>query len=143
MTTKIIPLDLYKRGIIVFVGTNEELESYFAKDMTALNNIRESLLDFDEYTEAMTISLDTDVLIFAHEPIDTPTLVHELLHAVNVLMQIISAQHIENDEPYAYLLEYLFREATSSDVVSQPRSSEDSSKHSQASRNAHSRRRVA
>lgn len=101
---KIFPVDIFKRGVLVFHGTRDQFKAYVERE--------EIPLEFDEEGEeimdksnAVTFRMDEDVIIFSErEWIDEGVLIHEILHASK---QILRKCDIEDEEALAYLLEYL------------------------------------
>ena len=109
MKSKVIALDIFKRGVLVFVGTKQELINSI--DIDLQEQIKDSLDDYDNNTIAMTIETDTDAIIFCEQPITVETLLHECVHAARIILEKINAYPTDNDEVYAYLVEYLFKQA--------------------------------
>lgn len=112
MTEKIIPIDIYNRGVAFMQGTENEMSSRLAElGAYELAHIV-SAEDWGK-TKAITLCDNSDVFVVSVEPMDFPTLCHELTHVVFRIFQIIGADSPINEETYACLYEYLFREVTS------------------------------
>lgn len=105
----IIPLDIYKRGVLVFIGSNEELMAYIGKkDAGNLLGVTQ-FLDDDPTTLAQTIKTPTDAIIHARKmPSSILTFVHEADHAAFGIMQIVGIDP-HDEEAHAYMQEYILK----------------------------------
>lgn len=115
---KYIYIDIYRIDVLVFIGSKEELFKFLKKSKTekSLDEIRTILNE--ERTDGMntvaqTLNIQGSVLIFSEKPITRKTLVHECAHATRIILENIGAYPSDNDEPYAYLIEYLYDKAES------------------------------
>lgn len=114
MKTQIINLDIYRRSVVILsdccIG---EVEKWLAEHDNAdfiptLNSV-----DWDS-TKAVTITDDLDIYIISLDPLDLPTLCHELSHAALRVLKIVGIDPINAEESYTYLFEHLITQATSS-----------------------------
>lgn len=112
MKEQIIPVDLYRRGVAVLQGAEEELEKWLCEhDAKSLCSL---VTDTNwDNTKAITFDDDSDIYICAVEPMELTTLCHELSHATLRILKIVGIDPIEAEEAYAYLFEYLLEQATS------------------------------
>lgn len=105
---RIVPIDLLHRGVMIFIGSLDSLrailaEQDFSQDERehAINTIK----DLGTNSAAVTTILGGDVVIYAPQMISTQVLVHEIVHAVALLMRLTG---IDDEEFRAYTTEYLF-----------------------------------
>ena len=129
MTEQIINIDIYRRSVVILQGTESELEDWFIEhdEKLLLSTILQT--DWDN-TLAITFDDDSDVYICSVNPMKQNTLCHELSHATLKILRIVGIDPIEAEEAYAYLFEYLFSQATSSQSSgSLSQSCEDESRH--------------
>ena len=114
---KIIKVDIYRTAVLIFIGSQEELTNFLKGRIKkeAIDEVREIIKSgygTDERpTKALTMCIEGSALIFAKSPIDLDILVHECAHATRITLENIGAYPSDNDEPYAYLMEYLFSQA--------------------------------
>lgn len=118
---KTFPVDLYKRGVLVFIGSREQLRSYIEREGIEIewDDEADEILD---KSSAVTFRLKADIIIYAEHVPDEGVIVHEILHATKHLLRIVE---VNDEEAEAYLLEYLydeimpwFRSVTSGDARS-------------------------
>lgn len=112
MKEQIISVDLYKRGVAILQGAEEELEKWFSEHNAKHLYSAVSDTDWDN-TKAITFDDDSDIYICAVEPMELTTLCHELSHATLRILKIVGIDPIDAEEAYAYLFEYLLEQATS------------------------------
>ena len=116
MKELIIPVDLYRRGVAILQGSEDELEKWFCKHN--VKNLYSYVTETDwEISKAITFDDGSDIFICSVEPMKLTTLCHELSHATLKILKIVGIDPIEAEEAYAYLFEYLLDKATSSDGV--------------------------
>ena len=120
---KYIPCDIYKRGITVFVGTLCEMKSWVSKNYTDDDekdfvDMVMSLRDGDHTAASFSYnSADGEGIVLIPRIPNTPKehamLSHELLHAAFHLLGFcrVEFSYGGSNEPYAYLLEHLTRNA--------------------------------
>ena len=118
MRKKIIKIDIYNQGVLVFVGRQKELRKYLKRrDRTdCLVGEFDSILHERTHNgkvtfDACTLVLSAGIVLFLENTIDRSTLVHECVHIARIILENIGAYPSDNDEPYAHLVEYLYREA--------------------------------
>lgn len=111
MKEQIISVDLYKRGVAILQGAEEELEKWFSEHNVKYLYSAVSDTDWDS-TKAITFDDDVDIYICSVEPMELTTLCHELSHATLRVLKIVGIDPIEAEEAYAYLFEYLLDKAT-------------------------------
>lgn len=102
---KTIPIDLYKRGVQVFYGTDKQFRSYAKRE-----GFEVDWAEYEAYgdkTGGMTIRLPLDVVIVLFESASEGVVVHELGHAAKHILRIVE---VEDEEAEMYLLEYLYNE---------------------------------
>ena len=114
--------------IKIYIGIGETTEQFDETSITATSSdfIQENIRKRDElsgFTAMVNIHneeehLDTGVYIHIHKDILEPesidlynsTIVHEAYHACNIIYKHIEATpDVDNDEPFAYLLSYVYR----------------------------------
>lgn len=124
---KYIYCDVYRRGVLVFIGSCEDLcdtaKDLYEDDKQLINTLHESCNDeiykstdvagrcYD--SEAGSIIVHLQTFSFDFNPLQIGTLSHELLHAAFLLLDFIGIEYKYggNNEAYTYLHEYLLREA--------------------------------
>lgn len=100
---KTFPVDLYKRGVMVFLGTREAVKRFITEEYDDVwDDESEEILD---RTSAVTFRLSSDALIFSSKPITDGVMVHEIGHAAKHLLRIVG---VEDEEAECYLIEYLY-----------------------------------
>ena len=103
----IIPIDIYRRGVLVFFGSNEELMNFIKKNAPSDLIGVTTCLDDDETTVAHTIGTSTDAIIHAiKKPSSILTLIHEADHAAFRIMKIVGVE-TSDEEAHAYLQEFI------------------------------------
>lgn len=110
--SKIIPIDLYRRGVFIFIGEKDD----FFKDKNAkrflTDEVRQTLDDIDfSKTAAVTLRTGTDAIIYAPSKPYEDEFVHELSHATFYILKLVDIDPTICEEAYAYLLEYLYYKA--------------------------------
>lgn len=98
---KIFPVELFKRGVMVFFGSRENVKRFVTEDYG------DAWADESEWdvTSAYTFRLSADALIFAEKPINEGILVHEIVHATRHLLRLVD---VDDEETECYLVEYLY-----------------------------------
>lgn len=105
--SKIIPIDLYKRGVMIFFGSKEDLYKKAGAIITP--DIRQSLEECDfNHTQAVTIRTETDAIIYAPQRPYDEIIAHEICHATFQILRIVDIDPTECEEAYTYLFEYLY-----------------------------------
>lgn len=102
---KIKHCELYDFSFYYFIGLKfEDFASYAAENFGILyDGPAQGLVEF--------LAEDKAIVIYT-ETIDKGLLVHESVHAANVLFKEIGhALDLDNDEPQAYLVEWIFNNA--------------------------------
>lgn len=112
MKEQIIPIDLYRRGVVILQGSEEELEKWLREHDAKQLGLAVTNTDWDN-TKAITFDDDSDIYVCSVEPMELTTLCHELSHATLRILKIVGIDPIEAEEAYAYLFEYLLDAATS------------------------------
>ena len=106
--SKTFPLDIFKHGIKVVIGSRDYLLAVAKKD---------GFLDFVERNigepfRMITFQLPTGDAMIYSETFDSGTeddevMRHEILHAVSHILRNVGIEHTaETEETYAYTLEY-------------------------------------
>lgn len=115
MKEQIIPIDLYKRGVVILQGSEEELEKWLREHDA--KHLASAVTDTDwDNTIAITLSDNRDVYVVSIEAMELTTLCHELSHATLKVLKIVGIDPIEAEEAYTYLFEYLLSQVTASGV---------------------------
>lgn len=115
--TKEFPLDIYKHGVRVVVGTFDEAVDVLHKD--GFKGDFDEEREMAERSAGLAIELCTgDVAVWLREPPKDKdgmaTLAHEVFHAVSFMLRGIGLEHTsDTEEAYAYAFEYLFRNVIS------------------------------
>jgi len=107
-------ISIYQKTLFVAEnGTKENIEENFVDENGKALRIPQSISDS---ADALTISPVMDkvtkeigVLVWLKDGASLQTIVHESVHAATGLFQMICADvDVENDEPFAYLVAFLF-----------------------------------
>lgn len=111
--SKIIPIDLYARGVIICIGTKDFCVRQLRRKKVSEEYIKEvAEYDMGEVpATAVTFRIGGDVLIYMESPQPMDTLIHELSHAAFRILEIVGIDPIQSEEAYAYLLGYLYFKA--------------------------------
>lgn len=113
METKKFPIDLYRHGVRVVIGTIDEAVAALKKD--GLKNDIDDVREIAELSSGLAFELATgDVAIWLREPPkdkdSMATLAHEVFHAVSFILRGVGIEHTsDTEEAYAYAYDYLFR----------------------------------
>lgn len=110
----VLHAEIYRRGVAVLQGTEEELKQYFAEHNLDVAQVTD--VDW-ENTEGMCCDDGSDVFVYSVKPMDLYTLIHELSHATFKILEIVGISPTLAEEAYTYLFEHLVRQFTSSDDV--------------------------
>lgn len=128
MNVKVIPIDIYRRGVCFMCGAAEDLADCFVS--YKLYGLADLVLNADwEHTRAITLCDDCDVWVCSVKPMALPDLCHELTHVVFKIFNIIGIDPTNDEEAYAYLYEYLFKEITSTSAEFPLQLSSDATSH--------------
>lgn len=102
--TNIKKIDLAFLSVDIYVSFNDNIE--------VLKNTFESKIDWDKFELMDFVLRDThDNILIRFTYCDDAIIVHECTHAANDIFSILKIKHDpDNDEIYAYLVEYLFSE---------------------------------
>ncbi len=103
---KIIPLDIFHRGVAVVFGSRDTLvdcmKGYGYKN--ALTNRIEDALNT---SEAVVLRLDEDAIIYIEHKVTEGVLIHEIVHAASHILGLVD---IDNEEMLSYLMQYLYEQ---------------------------------
>lgn len=106
---KLIPIDIYKRGILIWFGKKEELLRYIKKRHPMYYDDVNDIVNTEDYL-AITGMVKQDILIYSEEVPELPIVIHEICHAAMMLLEKVGIEASDgNGEPYAYLVEYVCR----------------------------------
>lgn len=109
--SKVIPIDLYKRGLLIFIGDKNECVKLLKRDKISEESVKQ-VKEFDMTgTTAVTFCIDGDVLIYMENKKPIEVLVHELSHVAFMVLRIVGIDPTQSEEAYAYLLGYLYEKA--------------------------------
>lgn len=103
---KTITIPMYYRGVLVFIGSREQLKGYLDRHYPSYAPVVEAV----EQTQAaaFTFKLDGDALIFTPQIPSSAEMVHEIFHAARHILDIIGVKLTDDtEEVFAYLMEYL------------------------------------
>lgn len=103
---KTITIPMYYRGVLVFIGSSEQLMGYLDRHYPSYASVVQTF----EYTRAAayTFKLDGDALIFAPRIPSSAEMVHEIFHATRHILDIVGVKLSDDtEEVFAYLMEYL------------------------------------
>ena len=104
-----VPVEIFNRGVLVFLGSQEQLKNYVRQKYPEYeDDVEEELSGGSAYT----IKLKDDAIIFAESIIPESEMVHEIVHAAIHLLSLVEVQDKEgniNEEALCYLVEYLAR----------------------------------
>ena len=100
---KIVPIDLYKRGVCVFVGTREQFRSYVERENLEID--WDNYKDIEEMAAAFTVRFQLDSMIVCTRKPEESVIVHEIVHAAKHILRIVD---VDDEEAEAYLVEYLY-----------------------------------
>lgn len=115
---KRIPIDIYKREVLVFIGSHEEFkkwaEEYFSFIPSYFDFLR-MISNSDGTAQASTYFNEEDgtVIIeipsFPKSPTDIAYVVHEIMHAVFDICNYCKVEYIVDgaNEPFTYLGEFI------------------------------------
>ncbi|OIN55872.1 hypothetical protein [Arsenicibacter rosenii] len=117
----VVPVDVYGKDVGFFFGYNHRqiADILLKADSKSATQIREQILkETDEDYHGVTFRSDNAAILIAMHVVpetcrEYSTLVHECFHAVEAIMENIGCSHDQaGNEPWAYLLSYLYEEAT-------------------------------
>lgn len=102
-----IPVEIYRRGVTVFLGSKKELVKYLrAHGPDVLEEIEDELSMSGSL--GLCFKLDAgESLVWCHKNVALSTIVHELAHASFHMLKAVGIPLSENGEEYTYLLEFL------------------------------------
>ena len=110
----IVPVDIFKRGVMVAVGDFGQLRAELRENGYELSEETEREIEgsvADGYVATtLPIGKARDVLVYAREPMSLAVLVHELCHAAQMILGHVG---VNDKETFAYLVEHLFSGAVS------------------------------
>lgn len=110
---KTLPIDIFKRGVVLFIGPAEELIDFYKKEFpsdaeTVEKVVKEDILETG-LALGYTLKCCSDAIIWMPEPREIGVLVHEFLHAVMWILELVEVKATkETEEVMAYMLEYLY-----------------------------------
>ncbi len=105
--SKIFPVDIYKRGLLVCFGTLAELYKVAKGALSDENKARLEQLDFS-HTTAVCICTESDAIIYAPNRPADEVIAHELNHATFQILRKVDIDPTASEEAYTYLFEYLY-----------------------------------
>ena len=111
---KKFPIDLFKHGVKVIFGSEEELLASAQKDGLK-EEVKESLKELGCFKMATFLLSTGDAIIygkdFKHINSEYATISHEIFHAVSHVLRNVGIEHTpDTEEAYAYIIEYLTQE---------------------------------
>lgn len=114
---KVIPIDLYKRQVTVFIGSHKEFKNWASeyKDLKSWEDTIEAIENSDDDAAGSYWYNSNDgngIIELPEHPKSKEEIAiaaHECLHCVIRCLSYVGVPlyHGESNEPYTYLLEYL------------------------------------
>ena len=103
---KIVTVPIYYRGVLIFIGSPDQLRDYLYRRYPAYAS---SMGDLDiPPATAYTFKFEGDALIYSPSIPSESTMVHEIFHAARHILGIIGVELSDGtEEVFAYLMEYL------------------------------------
>lgn len=118
MRTKVIDIGIYKTNLTIFLGGRYAdisvwLKENISDDEEECRVLTEQFYGtfYENNANGAFAFYKRDFFVWVRHANSVSELVHELYHATNYILTQCGVAHDEIDEPYAYLLEYLTREA--------------------------------
>lgn len=118
MRTKTIDISTYKTHLTVFLGgryadISHWLDENISDDKYECDCVKTHFDNAINKKEAAGtfVWYEREFFVWVRRSHSIPELVHELYHATNYILTQCGVAHSGADEPYAYLLEHLTREA--------------------------------
>lgn len=114
--TEIFPIDIFKHGIRVVIGNEEDLLS--VAECEGWRDEAVKIMDGVKDYMGLTLRLesgDSAILLsdMDGESISTPVVVHELIHAVSHILRNVGIEYsLDSEEVYAYVMEDLTEKVT-------------------------------
>ena len=107
MKTEIIPIEIFDRDVMVFIGTKDELLEHLGKyNFDGEEDIRD--IELPPTGNAFTIKLPLNAIIYAESKPTIPIMAHEVVHTSKHIMDIVGMQvNDETEELLAHLVKYL------------------------------------
>lgn len=105
--SKIFPVDIYKRGLLVCFGTLAELYKVSKGTLSDEDKAKLEQLDFSR-TSAVCICTEGDAIIYAPNRPTDEVIAHELSHATFQILRKVDIDPTASEEAYTYLFEYLY-----------------------------------
>lgn len=116
---KLIPIDLYKRDITVFVGSHSDFKNWITSYKTpeSWEQLVESVIQSDDDALASywynrgTGNGIIELPYHPESPAEIATAAHEALHATFHMADYVGIEYVVkgSNESYTYLLEYLLQ----------------------------------
>jgi hypothetical protein len=103
---KAVSVPPYYRGVLVFIGSPDQLRDYLRRSYPAYAT---SMEDIDiPQAVACTFNLECDALIYSPSVPKEAAMIHEIFHAARHILNIVGIDLSDDtEEAYAYLIEYL------------------------------------
>ena len=106
--TEIFPIDIFKHGIRVVIGNEDDLLS--VAECEGWRDEAVKIMDGVKDYLGLTLCLESgdSAILFPNEDVSVSVVVHELIHAVSHILRNIGIEYsIESEEVYAYVIEDL------------------------------------
>lgn len=110
-----IPFPIFRRGVMVFVGPQEDLiatlkEKYINYGEDVENTINKHP-DLVKTSLGVTFKCEEDAIVWFPEKVTLGSLVHELTHAtIHILDKVDIELTPDTEEIFCYMLEYLIEQ---------------------------------
>lgn len=101
---KEVPVELYRRGVLVFIGSHTQLRNYIALKYPCYSDDVNCMFEELPRGSAWTVKLEDDALIYAEDIISEDVMIHEIFHTTHHLLSLVN---VHDEEAAAYLMEYL------------------------------------
>ena len=110
-----IPIDIYKRGVSVYVGEDKTNLADWLNHLEDDKEVVKKAIEENADAQALTITLKADVAVYVPlEPSSAKNisiLCHELFHATTRILAFVDIEPSrESEEAYTYLHEYLCKQ---------------------------------
>lgn len=132
-----IPVDLFKCGVVVWIGDRERMRTHLAKEGLHIDDV-----DFRSIGDAVGAVLDVDGepdKVIWLEELDIPVAVHEAIHAAK---RMLGEKGVDDEETLCYLAEHIVRVICASRCGSRSLSSSDGTSRRTGRQSSQSSRRA-
>lgn len=113
---KSVPVDIFKRGVLEFIGPKEELLKMLKENFNGYAEViegimREDGIEPENYAVGYTFKVLPDALVWLPKEEKLGVTVHEIGHSIfHIFKQVEIPITDDTEELFCYMLEYLFEE---------------------------------